>query len=74
MFRHDLRYMRVPTIRRDDDRSKNGGHGAKGAFAHPTDQGGLVGLLSLYQSGDLLAAVRAGMNAGAQALCFGGPA
>jgi hypothetical protein len=28
--------MRVPTIQRNDVRFKNGGHGAKSAFAHPT--------------------------------------
>jgi hypothetical protein len=29
--------MRVPTIRREDDQKKIGGHGAKSAFAYPTD-------------------------------------
>jgi hypothetical protein len=42
--------MCVPTVQREDDRFKNGGHGAKSAFAHPTVLAGNSG-----QPGDLTA-------------------
>jgi hypothetical protein len=37
--RANARPMRVPTIRREDVRYKDGGHGAKSAFVRPTDYG-----------------------------------